>query len=311
MVFEQGGEHPGSGCRETPRLTASGNGNRVFRSVRQRESSREMSENEQSSPSAGPVGNPVRRWAPLGILLAAIAAAYLAGLQDYLSLEAIAENRDALIGFVTGNLVAALAIYAVVYAVSVALSLPGAAFLTILGGFLFGWFGGGLLTVFAATAGATLVFLVARTSLGEALASRAGPWMSRLSKGFREDAFHYLLFLRLVPVFPFWLVNIAPALAGVGLGTYVLTTFVGIIPGTFAFSFVGSGLDSVIMAQKQKYQACLDANPARDCEFMLDPGALITPEILAAMAALGIVALIPVIWKKLRRRGRPAGAADA
>ncbi len=244
----------------------------------------------------------LRRWAPLAILLAAIAAAWAAGLHDYLSLNAIAENRDALVGFVAGNLLLSLLLYAAVYIVTVALSLPGASLLTILSGFLFGWLAGGALTVLAATAGAVVIFLVARTSLGEALASRAGPWMNRLSKGFREDAFHYLLFLRLVPVFPFWLVNIAPALAGVPLSTYALTTLIGIVPGTFAFAVLGSGLDSIIMAQKQAYAACVAEKGADACSFSLDAGALITPQLLAAFAALGVVALIPVAIKKWKGR---------
>ena len=244
----------------------------------------------------------LRRWAPLAILLTAIAAAWAAGLQDYLSLTAIAENRDALVGFVASNLWLSLLLYAAVYVVTVALSLPGASLLTILGGFLFGSVLGGALTVFAATAGAVVIFMVARTSLGESLASRAGPWMNRLSKGFREDAFHYLLFLRLVPVFPFWLINIAPALAGVPLSTYVITTLLGIIPGTFAFAILGSGLDSIITAQKQAYAACVAEKGADACTFSLDAGALVTPQLLAAFAALGVVALIPVAIKKWRGR---------
>jgi uncharacterized membrane protein YdjX (TVP38/TMEM64 family) len=131
--------------------------------------------------------------------------------------------------------------------------------------------------------------------------------MEKLSGGFREDAFNYMLFLRLVPVFPFWLVNIAPAVAGVGLGTYTITTLLGIIPGTFAFSLAGSGLDSIIEAQKQTYEHCLAQYGAANCTFSLDARALVTPQLLAAFAALGIVAIIPVVLKKLR--SRRSGAA--
>jgi uncharacterized membrane protein YdjX (TVP38/TMEM64 family) len=154
--------------------------------------------------------------------------------------------------------------------------------------------------VVAATLGAVIIFLAARTSLGDTLAARAGPWMSRFREGFQRDAFNYMLFLRLVPVFPFWLVNIAPAVAGVPLGTYALTTLIGIIPGTFAFAVLGSGLDSIIEAQKAMHEACIAEKGAQNCTFSLDAGALITPELLAAFAALGFVALIPVIVKKLR-----------
>lgn len=256
---------------------------------------------ERGEPAANPPSS-LRRWAPLAILLAAAAAAYASGLHKYLTLNAIAENRDALIQFVSTHYLASIVIYAAAYVAAVALSLPGAALLTILGGFLFGWLVGGSLTVLAATAGAVVIFLVARTSFGETLAGRAGPWMDKLRKGFREDAFNYLLFLRLVPVFPFWLVNIAPALAGVSLGTYATTTLIGIVPGTFAFSVLGSGLDSIIMAQKETFEACVAAKGASNCTFSLDAGALVTPQLLAAFAALGVVALIPVAVKKWRAR---------
>ena len=118
----------------------------------------------------------------------------------------------------------------------VALSLPGGAVLTLAGGFLFGWFIGGVASIIGATIGATIVFLIARSTIGDALAARAGPFLSRFRQGFQQDAFSYLLFLRLVPIFPFWLVNLAPGLLGVGFGTYVATTLLGIVPGTFAYS---------------------------------------------------------------------------
>ncbi len=263
-----------------------------------------MSGNVAEAGAARPSGVTaiLKRWAPLVILLSGIAAVYASGLHEYLSLTAIADNRDALMAFVADNAVLAAASYMAIYIAAVAFSLPGAALLTILGGFLFGWFLGGVFTVVAATAGAVAIFLAAKTSLGDTLASRAGPWMEKLSGGFREDAFNYMLFLRLVPVFPFWLVNIAPAIAGVGLGTYALTTLIGIVPGTFAFSTLGSGLDSIITQQKAAYQTCIAENGAANCEFALDAGALVTPQLLAAFAALGVVALIPVVVKKLRAR---------
>ena len=144
-----------------------------------------------------------------------------------------------------------------VYAITVALSMPGGLVLTVAGGLLFGWLVGGLAAVVGATTGATIVFLVARTALGEALSERAGPWLAKLREGFKEEALSYMLFLRLVPAFPFWFVNIAPAMLGVPLRTYVIGTFFGIIPATFAFASAGAGLDSVIMAAKAEHAACV------------------------------------------------------
>jgi uncharacterized membrane protein YdjX (TVP38/TMEM64 family) len=197
-----------------------------------------------------------------------------------------------------------LAIFVAVYAAAIALSLPGGAVLTIAGGFLFGWLVGGAASVVAATIGATVIFLIARSALGDLLAARAGPWLTRFRKGFQEDAFSYLLFLRLVPIFPFWLVNLAPGLLGVNFATYVATTILGIIPGTFAFALAGNGLDSVIERQQAAHQSCLakmGSGGQESCSYTLDPGALLTPELIAGLVALGLVALVPVAVKWFRR----------
>ena len=136
----------------------------------------------------------------------------------------------------------------------------------------------------------------------EALAREAGSLVTRIQDGFARDAFNYLLFLRLTPVFPFWLVNIAAALSGVRLKTFVCATILGIIPATFAFSFVGSGLDSIIEAQKAAYEACLARGGTIPCKFDLQASRMVTPQILVALAALGIAALIPIGLKHLRAK---------
>ena len=239
----------------------------------------------------------LRRWLPIGLLVAVMGIGFSLGWHEHLSLSNLIRERQSLMAFVSDNLFLALAVYILIYAASVALSFPGASFLTIAGGFLFGWIIAGTATIFAATFGATAVFLAARSSLGAALKARAGPFISRLASGFRENAMSYLLFLRLTPVFPFWLVNIAPAIFHVPVGTYVAATLVGIIPGTFAFAFIGSGLDSVIEAQEAANPGCAAAG---NCQ--LDVGAFVTPELLAAFFALGIVSLIPVALKRIRSR---------
>ena len=197
-----------------------------------------------------------RLW-PLLLLLTATAFALAMGWQHYLTIQALAENRETLRGYIDGNIFLSLLGFIALYVVVVALSLPGGAVLTVAGGFLFGWFIGGVASIIGATIGATIVFLIARITMSDALAARAGPFLSRFRQGFQQDAFSYLLFLRLVPIFPFWLVNLAPGLLGVGFWTYVVTTLLGIVPGTFAFSLAGSGLDSVIEAQQAAYQSCL------------------------------------------------------
>lgn len=242
-------------------------------------------------------GGRARKWLPLAVLLALTGLGFAFGLHRELTLSNLIERRQELAVFVEANAVLALAAYLGIYALAVALSFPGASLLTIAGGFLFGWIVGGAVTVVGATLGACAVFLVARSSLGDVLTRRAGPFVGRLADGFREDAFNYLLFLRLTPVFPFWLVNIAPAVFRMPLGAYALATFVGIVPGTFAFAFIGSGLESVIAAQEAANPGCAAAGT---CE--VDVSALVTPQLLIAFFALGLASLIPVVLKKMRAR---------
>ena len=245
-----------------------------------------------------------RLW-PLLLLLAGMAFVFAMGWQRYLTLQELVDRREALRAAIAGHTVLAALAFMAIYAATVALSLPGAAVLTLAGGFLFGWFVGGLASMLAASVGAVLVFLIARTALGEPLAARAGPWLAKLRQGFQEDAFNYLLFLRLVPIFPFWLVNLAPALLGVSLWTYTLATVIGIIPGSFAYSIAGNGLDSVIVAQLAAHQSCLakiGSDAEELCAFVLEPRALLTPGLIAGFVALGLVALIPIAIKRFRRK---------
>jgi len=247
----------------------------------------------------------VKRLWPVLLLLAATVFVFAFGWHRYLTLRELVDRREDLRVAIAGHTLMALLIFMAIYAATVALSLPGAAVLTLAGGFLFGWFWGGLASMIAATIGAIIVFLIARSALGETLAARVGPWLSRLRQGFQEDAFNYLLFLRLVPVFPFWLVNLAPALLGVSLSTYALATAIGIIPGSFAYSIAGEGLDSLILAQQAAHQSCLakmGPDAEKLCPFVLEPRALLTPGLVAGFVALGLVALIPIAVKRFRRK---------
>jgi uncharacterized membrane protein YdjX (TVP38/TMEM64 family) len=229
-------------------------------------------------------GIPARRLIPLGLLVAAGIAFVGIGGHHYLTFAALAENRDWLSSLVQRwGFVAAL-LYIAVYAGLVALSVPGSAVLTIAGGFLFGTWLGTLCAILGATLGATGVFLATRAGLG-GLAQRAGPLVGKLEAGFRADAFSYLLVLRLVFIFPFWLVNLVPALVGVRLSTFILATFLGIIPGAFVYASLGSGLGNVV------------GEPGL--------GVLLRPSVLGPIVGLVILALIPVGYKRWRTK-RPA-----
>ena len=222
-----------------------------------------------------------RRLLPLGLLVAAWIVFMLAGGYRYLTFSALARNHDWLCGLVQQWGILAAFVYIMVYAMLVALSVPGGAVLTMAGGFLFGPWLGTLCAVVGATLGATGIFLAARAGLG-GLAHRAGPFLAKLEAGFRADAFNYLLVLRLVFIVPFWLVNLVPALVGVKLRTYVLATFIGIIPATFVFASLGSGLANVVE----------------------EPGlaVLLRPSVLGPIAGLVILALVPVGYKHWRSK---------
>ncbi|HYW60737.1 MAG TPA: VTT domain-containing protein [Xanthobacteraceae bacterium] len=252
-------------------------------------------------PSARPAPANLRlgRLVPLGIIALVSLAVIGVGWFEGLSPVVLIERRGAVDAFVSEHWIAALAAFAGVYAIAVALSLPGGALLTVCGGVIFGGLAGGLAALIGATAGATAIFLIAKSALGDWLVHRAGRRTEVLAAGFCADAFNYLLFLRLVPVFPFWLVNLVPALCGVRLATYVGATVIGIIPATFAFAYFGAGLDSAVAAQAAAYRACL-ADGGANCRLELDPATAATPQLIAALVTLGVLALIPVAVRRFK-----------
>jgi uncharacterized membrane protein YdjX (TVP38/TMEM64 family) len=216
------------------------------------------------------------RSAPLAIVVAITALALALGWHRELSLSALLERRAAAETFVSQHWIAAVAAYTALYVAVTALSLPCASFLTIFGGLIFGALTATVAALAGATTGATVIFLMAKSALGDCLTRRAGPRVEKVAAGFRADAFNYLLFLRLVPFFPFWLVNLVPALCGVPLRTFVVASALGMIPGTFAYAFFGAGLDSAIKAQNA------------------------TVELFAGLIVLGLLALVPVVVKHVK-----------
>jgi len=228
---------------------------------------------------------PLRRLAPLMVLAAAFVLARTLGLGEYLSFEALQEHRSSLNAFVADQgYVAALA-FILLYALTTVVILPVGAVLTIVGGFLFGTALGTVYVVIGATLGATVLFVVARGTFGDLLRAKAGPFLERMEAGFRENELSYMLVLRLVPLFPFFIVNIVPAFLGVSLRTYVLATFVGIIPGTLVFILAGAGLGSVF---------------DRGGSFTVE--SVLTPEIIAGLVGLSLLSLLPVAYKHLKAR---------
>jgi uncharacterized membrane protein YdjX (TVP38/TMEM64 family) len=248
----------------------------------------------------------LKRWLPLAVLVTLMASIFATGLHRYVSLEAIVKHADALKAGVMRNYPAALLAYFLGYVAVVALSLPGALIMTLVGGHLFGWTIGAPLAILGATAGACVLYFAAQSSLGETLRERAGPRLQALASGIREDAASYMLFLRLAPVFPFALVNLAAATFSVPFGTFLWTTLIGIMPGTAAFCFAGASLEGILETQREAYMACKAAAGA-NCMMSVNLQALVSKKLLMAFAALGFVAIIPVIARRFFRR--PAASA--
>ncbi len=254
-----------------------------------------MTDPDHSPPQTPPPRFSPVRLVPLGVLLAGLVAFFLLGLDRYVSFKALAEHFAQLKSWVAAQGGLALAAFGVLYALVVAFSIPGALVLTLGGAMLFGWAANAAVVVVSATLGAAAVFLAARFGLGEPLRMRAGPTLKKMEAGFRANAFSYMLVLRLVPLFPFWLVNLAPAFLGVPLSTFTLATAIGIAPGTVVFSVIGEGLSAVVEAGGD-----------------IRPDQVLTPSMIAALVALAALALIPVLfrrWKARRGQSAPDGGS--
>lgn len=229
------------------------------------------------------------RFIPFALLISVGAASYALGLQNHLSLAALVEQRGVLSAYVDANpLRAGLAFFAAYVAV-VVFSMPAASVLTITAGFLFGCIMGGAIAIIAASLGASLLFVAARGALSGLMRRRAGRFLERLAEGFRSNAFHYLLILRLAPIFPFFIVNIAPAFFDVKLRTFAVATLIGIVPGTFAYAWLGCGLDDVIADAAASGRALSLADFA-------------TRHISLALLALALITAMPLAYRHIQSR---------
>nr|WP_298683562.1 VTT domain-containing protein [uncultured Dongia sp.] len=200
----------------------------------------------------------------------------------FLSLDELQRRHLQLTDFVTAHYVPAVLLFMAVYVLVVAVSLPGSAVLTLAGGFMFGALAATCYIVVAATTGAVILFLAARSALGEPLRARAGPWLAKLSAGFQRNAWSYMLILRLVPLFPFFVVNLVPAFLGVSLRCFAITTFFGIMPATFIYALIGTGLGDVV-AGGGNFQAAL------------------SPGLLVGLLGLAALSALPIAFKRRKQ----------
>lgn len=231
-----------------------------------------------------------RRWsrgrlALLMVLAAGIVAFFGLGGTEWLSFETLSRHHETITAWVEAHGTLSALAFVLLYFVAVTFSVPGAVWMSIAGGFLFGPVAGSALIVLAATAGATAVFLAARFILGDAWRRRVSGAVARLESAFRDNAFSTLLVLRLIPLFPFWLVNLVPAFVGVRTTPYVAATALGIIPGAAVYSSVGNGLGAILESGQRP-----------------DLGLIYDPEIIGPLIGLAVLAALPGLYRSVRRK---------
>ncbi len=226
----------------------------------------------------------LKRLPLIAILTVAVIGAFT--LKDYLSFDALAQNREALIAFRDANYVLTVGLFILAYVVIVAFSLPGASIATLTGGFLFATFPGSLFNVAAATIGATAIFLAARWGFGEKLGAKlegADGTVKKIKDGIDENQWSMLFLIRLVPAVPFFLANLIPSFLEVPLHRFVISTFLGIIPGTVVYTSVGAGLGEVFARGETP-----------------NLGIIFEPHILLPILGLAALAALPIAIKALR-----------
>jgi uncharacterized membrane protein YdjX (TVP38/TMEM64 family) len=227
----------------------------------------------------------LRRVVPLALLLAALVALWASGLAGQLNWATLSRYQATLDILIARHPIAAPVLYAAIYAATTALSLPEGAVLTVAGGLLFGTLVGGTMAVIGATAGALVLFLAARSAFGATMAGRGDSRLARIRAELQRNGFSYMLAIRLIPALPFWVVNLAGALAGMRLLPFATATLIGIVPATFVYASIGAGVGKVLAAGSRP-----------------DLSLIFSPQILGPLVALGLLALLPVLWQRRKRQ---------
>ncbi len=232
--------------------------------------------------------NWIKRFGPLILVALAVAVVLASGLADHLSLVELKARRDQLQGFVALHPALSFGLYILIYIAVVSLSLPGALVMTLSGGFLFGPWLGAAAASSGASLGAAVIFLVCRSAVGDSLRGKAGSTIAKIEEGVRRDAFSYILTLRLIPVMPFWLVNLAAGFVNIPLRTFLAATVLGILPGSLVYSGLGAGLGEVFASGQEP-----------------NLGVIFEPHVLLPLVGLGLLSLLPVVLRRFRKSGDP------
>lgn len=246
------------------------------------------------------------KFVPLALIGALVIVFFALGPDRFLNFDEVALGYAELNETVAAQPLIAAAAAIALYTLVTSVSFPAAWLVTVVYGLVFGWALATSYVVVGATLGAGILYLVTRIALAEFFKKRAGKRLNKMAQGFKRDAWSYMLFLRLAPIFPFTLVNVVPAILGVPFRIFIITTALGIVPGTFAFAYAGEGLRSIVA---RRAEACMDGLPP--CGTPLAPSDLVTPQTVFAFAVLGFVSLAPVLVRRLRKNGIDQANGDA
>ncbi len=227
----------------------------------------------------------MKRWIPIAVLIIALIAFFAFGGQHYLSFAKLKTHHEQLKSWTENYYLTTIFLFCLIYIISVSISIPGAAILTLVAGYLFGAIVGTTCVVISATIGATAIFLAVKTSLGDILRNKAGSWVSKMEKGLSDNALSYMFFLRLVPLFPFWAINIVAGILNVPLKPYVIATFFGMIPGSLVYVLVGNSLNTVLAAGETPNMKII-----------------FEPKILIPILLLALLSLTPILYKKFKQK---------
>ncbi|NNE57429.1 MAG: TVP38/TMEM64 family protein [Hellea sp.] len=230
--------------------------------------------------------NTLKRLLPIGVIAAGLIGFFALGGPDYISLESLKENREYLAGLVDNNFLIAFLGFIALYMVLVGISFPGAGLLSIFGGFLFGTLTGAAGILIGATLGACIIFWAVKLALGDSMAQKMGPYMQKFEAGLKQNELSYLFVLRLIPIFPFFVVNVVPALFDVKFRNYFIATLFGIIPGAIVFASIGDGASAIF----------------EKGEDLSLKGVMLEPRVLLPIIGLITLSLIPVFYNKYKAK---------
>ena len=230
----------------------------------------------ETSATASPISSALGKIVAATIFIAVIGAFFYFDADRYLTLETIKANRDRLLDYTQAHYLTAVVLFITLYCLQTTFSLPGAALFTLAGGFLFGSLAGMLYANLGATSGATLAFLVSRYLLHDWVEAKFGQRLGAVQEGFSKNAFAYLITLRLIPIFPFFLINLLSGLTRITVGTFVVATAIGIVPGSFVYAYAGRQLGRINSLHE-----------------------IASPQVLLAFTLLGLLALAPSFYRRL------------